>query len=63
LPLFDVPPRGDRGAEKISGIGAAGDPEKTGEPGSTPWQTGRKTKKTETIQRDKLKKNKEHNEN
>jgi len=49
LPLFDVPPRGDRGAEKISGIGAAGDPEKTGEPGSTPWQTGRKTKKTEAV--------------
>jgi len=61
--VFDVSPRRDRGTKKTNGIGAAGNLEETGESGSTPWKTGRETKKTETIQRDKLKKNKEHNEN
>jgi len=44
--------------KKTSGSGEIGDPEKTGESRSEPWQTCRETKKTETVQRDKLKKNK-----
>jgi hypothetical protein len=59
LPLFDVSVGRDRRAEKTSGSGEAGNLEETGESGSTPWKTGRETKKTETIQRDKLKKIKE----
>jgi len=58
LPLFDVSVGRDRRAEKTSGSGEIGDPEKTGESRSEPWQTCRETKKTETVQRDKLKKNK-----